>query len=109
MKKQHIISIFIVSCLLFSIVSTKQITGEIEEDFTNIKLNALVSHVPINITSNADFGNYAIISGDGSPGTPYLIDSLNITTTDEFGITISDVSVYFIIQNCFMICFSVTL
>ena len=92
----------IISSLVFSIAISLQIKGQIEQEYDLVKLNALINHVPINITSNADFGNYAIISGDGSPGTPYLIDNLNITTTDEFGISISDVSVYFIIQNCFI-------
>ncbi len=92
----------IISSLVFSIAVSLKIKGKIEQEYDLVKLNALINHGPINITSDADFNNYPLIAGDGSPGTPFLIDNLNITTDKEFGILISGVSVYFIIQNCFI-------
>jgi len=102
MKKNLIITGVIISILFFSITVCLQIEGQIEQEDESAKLNALSTHGPIDIKTNADFSSYAIISGAGSIGDPYLIDSLNITVVSGIGISISTVSVHFIIQNCYI-------
>ncbi len=102
MKKNLIITSVVFSILVFSITVCLQIEGQIEQEDAFAKLSALTIHGPIDIKSNADFSSYAIISGAGSLGDPYLIDGLNITVVSGIGISISTVSVHFIIQNCYI-------
>jgi len=54
---------------------------------------------PIEITSDEDFLQF---EGSGTFEDPYLIENLNITTEDVYGIFISSTTKYFIIQNCFI-------
>ncbi len=57
-------------------------------------------HATIEITSNADFDTQGW-PGDGSPGTPYLIDDLEINATAANpGISITGTDVYFVISDC---------
>ena len=60
--------------MVFSITISLQIEGQIEQKYKFAKLSALTTHGPIDIKSNADFNNYAVISGIGSSGDLYLID-----------------------------------
>jgi len=92
----------IISSLVFSITVSLQIKGQIEQEYDLVKLNALVPHGPINITSDTDFVLVYDFPGEGSAAVPYLIDNLNITTTDVYGINIEGVTKFFKITNCFV-------
>ena len=61
----------------------------------------LKEHVPIIIWEDEDFKNYDF-EGVGSEESPYLIQYLNITTENTYGIFIRDTTVYFQIQNCYI-------
>ena len=67
----------------------------------NISFNAFIEHSPVNITKNEDFDTYNF-TGDGSMAFPYVIENLNITTEEEYGIFIKDVDVYFEITGCYI-------
>jgi len=62
MKKNSIISILISCILVFSITISLQIEGQIEQKYESANLSALTTHVAMEIKSNADFNNYAVIS-----------------------------------------------
>ncbi|MHA1248303.1 MAG: right-handed parallel beta-helix repeat-containing protein [Candidatus Thorarchaeota archaeon] len=62
--------------------------------------NAYIEHGPITIRSDADFEAQGW-PGSGTAGDPYLIENLNITSTDTC-ITIRDTSACFIIRGCFL-------
>ncbi|MCK5159143.1 MAG: hypothetical protein KAR08_08295 [Candidatus Heimdallarchaeota archaeon] len=54
----------------------------------------------IYISSSRNFRRIAI-SGDGTPENPYIIDSLNVSTTKMYGMYIRSIEgLYVIIQNC---------
>jgi len=55
----------------------------------------------IKITKDRHFKKYAV-SGDGSLGDPFILDSLNIITDTPSGIIIWFTSAHFIIQNSFI-------
>jgi len=68
------------------------------------KLSAYISSDPIIISGNSDFATKAGIygwSGDGNSSNPYIIENLQIinNTNSSAGISITGVSIYFIIQN----------
>jgi len=59
-----------------------------------------IDHLPIIISNNTDFESQGW-PGSGNETDPYVIEGLNITTTEEC-ISIVDVTVYFEIKNCFL-------
>ena len=59
----------------------------------------LISTEGIDIENDTDFNTYGF-SGDGSIANPYIIENYVINTTSLSGITISQTTKYFIIQNC---------
>ena len=61
----------------------------------------LSEHVPIVIWEDEDFKNYNF-EGEGTEEKPYLIQHLNITTENGYGIFIRDTTVHFQIQNCYI-------
>jgi hypothetical protein len=98
-KSLVILTIFI---LTLSFLIPQTISGEEGTKLVGEPKLLLVDHSPIIITSDADFSLYPIILGSGIPGDPYVIDSLNITTTDPYGIKINYTTVPFIIRNCYI-------
>ncbi|MHA1484395.1 MAG: NosD domain-containing protein, partial [Candidatus Thorarchaeota archaeon] len=115
MKDRYMFLIMFV--LLFFVVSFNVMpdqlqgadTSVVEEvmDVGIIGLNQLVAydtHDPIVIANDSDFIDQATTEGwvgDGSEGNPYLIEDLEILTTDSC-ISITDVSLHFVIQSCFL-------
>jgi len=59
------------------------------------------SHAPFNITSNSDFETQGW-PGNGSITNPYLIQNLNITSTDFACIWIANTTSHFIIEDCLL-------
>ncbi len=66
---------------------------------TNQPIKELVSSGSIVIYSDADFESYAI-PGSGTIDDPYRIENLLIELLNSYGIYISGVHKYFVIQNC---------
>lgn len=64
----------------------------------------ITKDLPFNINNNGDFVAYAS-TGDGSPGTPYIIENyfINLTSINDDGIEIINTDAYFILQNCTII------
>jgi len=61
----------------------------------------LLNHTPIIITEEQDFIDYGFL-GNGSATNPYIIENLNISTSEETAIAIYNVSVFYVIRNCFV-------
>ncbi len=61
---------------------------------------AYTQHSPIVITSNSDFATQGW-PGSGTEADPYVIEGLNITSTDTC-ISISGTTVYFVIRGCLL-------
>ncbi len=63
-------------------------------------------HSPIIITSDSNFATQAgneMWPGNGSASNPYIIESFDIDVAGgNYGVHISDTTVYFIIQHCFI-------
>ncbi len=85
---------FMVSISMIDVMKTTEIIGkprmyEISYD----------SHAPFNVTSNIDFETQGW-PGNGSVTNPYLIQNLNITSTDSVCIWIANTTSHFIIEDC---------
>lgn len=77
---------------------------QVEQKQTSQFSMSYEEHSTIEIISDGDFAAQASSEnwdGDGSFDTPYIIEGYNITD-DNTCIQITDVSVYFIIRNCFI-------
>ncbi|MHA1200605.1 MAG: hypothetical protein ACTSQF_14905, partial [Candidatus Heimdallarchaeaceae archaeon] len=73
-------------------------------EFGNIKppsYDNLLEHDPITIWGNEDFLDYDF-AGTGTQSDPFIIEFLNITTTNSYAIYIFGTNYYFIIQNCLL-------
>jgi parallel beta-helix repeat protein len=68
------------------------------DDFTSAQLE---EREPIIIDNPEDFESYGL-PGDGSAINPYAIEGLNITYTQSACISISNVTVSFVIRNCIL-------
>ncbi|MBY9002101.1 MAG: right-handed parallel beta-helix repeat-containing protein, partial [Candidatus Heimdallarchaeota archaeon] len=65
-------------------------------------LEDLIVETPMIIDYDSDFESYGF-PGDGSPGDPYRIENLNITTTEDYCLNFGGYTTkHFIIQNCFL-------
>ena len=103
--------------LLFFVVSSNVTSDQLQgadegvaEDVMDVEITGLKqlvsydAHDPIVIANDSDLIDQATTegwSGDGSEGNPYLMGDLEILTTDTC-ISITDVSLYFVIQSCFL-------
>jgi parallel beta-helix repeat protein len=63
-----------------------------------IVINTPLYTNPINIISDNNFTDYGF-SGNGTEELPYIIESFDIVTTEDFGINIEGTSKHFIVQN----------
>jgi parallel beta-helix repeat protein len=88
-----ILSMLLITNIVFFVIS------DIEQSETSVGSYSLIPHSPISITSDEDFVTYGF-QGNGTADNPYIIEGLNITTTQDQGIGISLTSKFFIIRNC---------
>ncbi|MCE7742817.1 MAG: hypothetical protein GOP50_10220 [Candidatus Heimdallarchaeota archaeon] len=101
-RKQTQLALLTLVMLLTTTLSSVSI-GRAQENNgrVNYQMNYTES-VPLIITTNSDLvGNAS--SGDGSPGNPYILEDLNITTTGNYAIYIEGTTSNFIIRNCLLI------
>ena len=93
---RNILYCFLVSLILLLVLESVTATQlEEQENFkTAIVHQNLSFHNPIDIISEQNFTDYGFL-GDGSSINPYRIENLNITTVEERGISIQNVTCYF--------------
>ncbi|MHA1347873.1 MAG: NosD domain-containing protein [Candidatus Heimdallarchaeaceae archaeon] len=101
MKKdrKYVFAITIVISLL-TMPSTVNLTAENQTSFPSEKVgfDATIT-TGIHITNDVDLAAQAV-SGDGSPGNPWIIRDLVIDTTDTVALRIEDTTEHFEILNC---------
>ncbi len=101
MKKKFVISSIIV-LLIFTSILSYQASSNTTSTINDIVISSYVDATPILIQNDNDFYNFPEISGDGSPSTPFVIQNLNITNVGGYGISISDVTAYWEIRDCYI-------
>ena len=101
MNKVLPLSILLMYILLFQVITTIGAMFTVW-DSGNEGDTALISsydpHSPFVITSNAGFGS-AGFSGNGSQANPYTLENVSMTLSGGTGISISDTTAYFLINN----------
>ncbi|MHA1947475.1 MAG: NosD domain-containing protein, partial [Candidatus Hodarchaeales archaeon] len=102
-KKLLFISILALGILHWTTVCYNQ-TNTIAFHLSNLNIQnthvqKLNSDLPINITSNSQFGIYGF-PGSGTPDDPYQIENLNISTSSDVQINIKNTTVHFSINGC---------
>ncbi len=94
LQKRIILSLLVFSCL---IINSKIITRD-SANQTYIE-QTYIDHEPIIITSDADF---SVFSGSGTLEDPHVIEGLNITTSEKYGIFVSLTTKHFVIRDCYI-------
>ncbi len=77
---------------------TSEVLPKTEDNFSN-QISLLTTSFPINIYSDTDFVTMGL-PGNGSIDNPYRIEDYLIQDSVGYGIYISGVSQYFVVQNC---------
>ena len=104
--------VFQFSFLIFLLVmissSGNTITPETESTFVENRINSpyitsfdYVPSVPIIILFNENFSDYGF-AGTGIASDPYIIENLNVTTWDNYGIYIMGTTAHFVIRDCYL-------
>ena len=101
MKRKILFSLMLGIVLIIAAVPLQKVITETDIIIEQTELNAYVPHGPIVITSDSEFSSVYSLPGDGSAGSPYMIQNLNITTSGT-GILIIAVSSYFEIRDCYI-------
>ncbi len=112
LKKQYFGGLFFVILIIWCFYSANNLTSAYPPQsdynyFSVIKhiiapsspLGKLSEHDPITITCEQNFTDYGF-SGNGTEVNPYVIENLNISTTEEKAIAIYNVSVFYVLRNC---------
>lgn len=89
-------NIIILLCVSFSLAFT--VDGETTVN-PNSENTLLISHNPIEISSDEDF---LVFPGSGTYEDPYLIENYNITSSTSLGIYITSTTKQFLIRNCYI-------
>ncbi len=97
MKKRTILILLILTLSIYATNFNAQSAVE-ENNYRSTSLE-LTPHDPIYITSDSDFN---VFPGTGIEIDPYVIDGYNITTTEDYGIYITETTKYFIVCNCYV-------
>ncbi|MBY9002027.1 MAG: right-handed parallel beta-helix repeat-containing protein, partial [Candidatus Heimdallarchaeota archaeon] len=98
-----LIELFLITTILFFAFNITNVQAANHNKNDELMSLDYTIHDPIEIINNGNFSDYGF-PGDGQPGTPYIIEDYNITTTvlSEAGILVKDTSVFFEIRNCFI-------
>jgi len=101
--RQFKVSITIFLCFSFLIFGIMPFSS-MKVNATTVSSNtpafsSLIPHDPIYITSDLDF---VFFPGAGVIGAPYIIEGYNITTTEDYGISIFSTVSLFVIRNCYI-------
>ncbi|MHA1592005.1 MAG: NosD domain-containing protein, partial [Candidatus Heimdallarchaeaceae archaeon] len=112
-EASYVLVVALISILGFSVILNSYEPNIIPQDFNGKMINnqsfinlrnsfniqSLTPHAAIDITSDDDF---LVFPGEGTLEDPYRIEDLNITTAEDFGISILGTTKYFIIQHCYL-------
>ncbi len=99
MQKKTTIFLLILTLSIYASNVNVQITAE-ENDYRPPSLE-LTPHESIEIISDDNFTDYGFL-GTGTAEDPYIIEGLEIITTEYTGIYIYNTTNYFIIRNCYV-------
>ncbi|MHA1198855.1 MAG: NosD domain-containing protein [Candidatus Heimdallarchaeaceae archaeon] len=102
-KSTRLLFITVIFLIFFNLVSIAH-QGTYATNLSNsqTRINStLTSHEPILISNNGNFSDYSL-PGSGTELDPYRIENYNITTINNYGISVLDTTDYFIIQNCYI-------
>ncbi len=101
-QKRNLIKSALLIVLVFSTISlNRELTTAQKEQNDQYNFSAYIVSVPLYIDNDVDLaGNSS--SGTGDPWSPYIIENLNITTTDSIGLTIRDTTENFIVKDCYI-------
>ncbi|MHA1197814.1 MAG: right-handed parallel beta-helix repeat-containing protein [Candidatus Heimdallarchaeaceae archaeon] len=104
MKRNNKIKLAIFTLVILFTTSVSIINVNRAEQNHEEKLPQLnyTTSAPLVILNDTALAGYAS-SGDGSVGTPYIIEDLSITTTDPMAIYVESTTAYFTIKNCLLI------
>jgi parallel beta-helix repeat protein len=79
--------------------------GDVQNDESSTRgmtLSSYTQHEPIDIRNDTALAFYAA-SGNGNPGSPYILEGWNITTNaDNYGIYVAFTTKYFILRDCWV-------
>ena len=92
---------FVLTFILFSFYLILVNNQGYNSDTGSVTAFSYIPHEPITINDDSDFISYGF-PGNGNSTNPYLIEDLNITTTNSRGIYIYGTSKHFVIKNCFV-------
>ena len=84
-----------------SVENTLSEKSPLNETALNPKINALIPHEAIEISSDAD-PDLLNLLGNGSAVDPYIIENYLIDVTNNTAISIHDTTHYFEIRNCYV-------
>ncbi len=102
---QQLLLVLLLLCLIFMPVSgnffSNQEINNLSYDKTEIVKSNLsyISHSSIYITNDSELG---LFPGAGTTLDPFRIENYNITTNSDYGIFVTNVTKYFIIQDCYI-------
>jgi parallel beta-helix repeat protein len=104
-KEVHFVTALFVVCSL--LLATSPNAASIAKESAAVSHIAAVSHDPFVIIGDANFSDTASAegwSGDGSSGSPYIIENLEIDLgpSPTAAINITDTRSHFIIRNCLL-------
>jgi parallel beta-helix repeat protein len=106
MKKALVIGITLLMLMSSMLVMVNESTGSENPVQTSsspeLGINALVSHAPIRINSNADFdADHGVTGGNGTKDDPYIIENYDIDGSGYgYCIYIGNTTDYFVVRNC---------
>ena len=93
-------TVFIILVLCLTVLPIYQIPP-ISADLSNE--TALKNHNTIHINGNSQFNlTNGVVSGSGMMGDPYIIENWTIDATNNTGVWIENIDVYFIVRNCYI-------
>jgi parallel beta-helix repeat protein len=98
--KKKVIAFFSLLTLIFLILSIGSEAKNHDNYYQNDSVNrSLTDSEPIIILSDIEMIS-AGFNGSGTLNDPYRIEYLKIRTTEDYGIYIIDISLYFVVQYC---------
>ncbi|MFW9974308.1 MAG: NosD domain-containing protein [Candidatus Thorarchaeota archaeon] len=101
---RRLLVLFLIIILGFSLIVPYYVAKESRNYYSIVSSRqnqiSYVFHEPFNITSDSDFEIQGW-PGNGSYSNPFLIENLNITTSQSACIWVSNTTSHFIIQNCY--------
>ena len=97
-------SLVIISLIFYSLLLQIHLLGSntpLTYDSSPPTFSSLLAHSYINIENDTAFITYGFL-GDGTENEPYRIENLNITTSNDYAVFITNTTKHFLISNCLL-------